>query len=54
MKYNKNADMLLLLMLFITGQREKNFKNIIFECRRSEKVKNSGVWEYFTAISTKS
>ena len=54
MEYNKNADMLLLLLFFTTSQCEKNWKNIIFECRRSEKVKNSGVWEYSTAISTES
>ena len=50
--YNKNEDTLLFLLLFTTGQREKNIeKNIICEFRRSKKVK-IGVWEYFTAIST--
>ena len=35
MKYKKNADTLLLLQLFTTGQREKNIeKNITCECRR--------------------
>ena len=41
-KHNKNADTLLLLLLFTTGQREKKYwKNIIRECRRSKKVENS-------------
>ena len=54
MKYNKNADTLLFLLLFTTGQSEKILKNIICECRQSKKVKNSEFWEYFTAISTES
>ena len=56
MKYNKNADTLLFLLLFTTGQREKILKKhySICECRRSKKVKNSGFWEYFTTISTES
>ena len=35
MKYNKNTDSRLFLLLFTTGQREKKYwKNIICECRR--------------------
>ena len=30
MKYNKNADTLLFLLLFTTGQREKNIEKILF------------------------
>ena len=53
MKYNKNVDTFLYLRLFTTGKREKKYwKNIICDCRRSKKVKNSGFWEYFLAIST--
>ena len=55
MKYNKNADTLLFLLLFTVGQREINIeKNIICECWYSKKVKNSGLWEYFSPISTES
>ena len=44
MKYNKNADTLLFLLLFTVGQREINIeKNIICECWHSKKVKNSGL-----------
>ena len=45
MERNNNADTLLFLLLFTKSQREKNLKNIICECRRSKKVKNSGLWE---------
>ena len=43
MKYKKNADTLLFLLFFTTGQREKNIekKNIICGCKFSEPVKNS-------------
>ena len=51
MKYNKNADTLLFLLLFTTTKREKN---IVCDCRRSKKVKNKGFWKYFTPISIKS
>ena len=55
MNYNKNADTLFFQLLFTTGQREKNIeKNITCKCRRSEKVRNSGFFECFTAISTES
>ena len=55
MEYNKNADTFLFLLLFTTGQREKKYcKNIIYECRRSKMVKNSGFWENFIPVSTKS
>ena len=30
MKYNKNADTLLFLLLFTTGQREKDIEKILF------------------------
>ena len=30
MKYNKNADTLLFLLLFTTGQREKNIEKTLF------------------------
>ena len=43
MKYNKNADTLLFLLLFTMGQREKIYlKNIICECKCSKKVKKAG------------
>ena len=48
---------LLFLLLFTTGQRVKRIekkKNTICERRHSKKVKNSGFWENFTAISTES
>ena len=53
-KYNKNANTLLFLLLFTTGQREKKYWTNICECRRSKKVKHSGFREYFTAVSTES
>ena len=52
MKYNKNADTLLFLLLFSESQREKKWKNISCECRRSEKVKNGRFWVQFITIST--
>ena len=54
MKYNKNADTLLFLLLFATGQRENNVKNIICAWRRYKKVKSNGLWVHFTPISTES
>ena len=54
-KYKKNTNTLLFLLLFTTGQREKkHWKKVICESRRSKKVKNSGFWEYFTAIPAES
>ena len=53
MKYNKNADALLLLLFFTTGQREKNIEKT-FLSAGAQKGENSGFWECFTAISTES
>ena len=50
-KYNKNTDILLFLtVIYYRATWKKYWKNIC-ECRQ---VKNSGGWEYFTAISTES
>ena len=55
MKHNKNADTLLFLLSFIKWQREKKYwKNILCECRRSKRGRNSGFWHYFTTVSTES
>ena len=55
MKYNKNVDILFLLLLITTGRHEKNIEKIIIcECRLSKKVKNRDFWEYFTTTSTES
>ena len=55
MKHNKNADTLLFLLSFTKWQREKKYwKNILCECRRSKRGRNSGFWHYFTTVSTES
>ena len=55
MKYNKNADTLLFLLLFTMGKREKNIEETLFVSAEAQnRVKNSSFWEYFTAISTES
>ena len=37
MKYNKNADNLLFLLLFTTGQREKNIEKTLFVSAGAQK-----------------
>ena len=37
MRYNKNADTLLFLLLFTTGQREKNTDKILFVSADAQK-----------------
>ena len=55
MKHSKSADTLLFLLLFTTDQPERNIDKTLFVKKGAQKkVKNSGFWEYFTAISTKS
>ena len=54
MKYNKNADTLLFLPLFTTGQRENYRKPLFVSAGAQKKVKNSGFWECFTGMSTES
>ena len=49
MKYNKNADTLLLLRVNVKKILKKHLWVPVLK-----KVKNSGFWEYFTAISTES
>ena len=44
MKHNKNADTFSFLLLFTTGQLEKNIEKTFCECRPSKKMKNSRFW----------
>ena len=37
-KYNKNADTLLFLLLFTTGQRERNIKKTLFVSAGAQKM----------------
>ena len=55
LKYNKNADTLLFLLLFTNGQCEKILKKIYWWVQALKKgEKQRGLREYFTAISTES
>ena len=54
MMYNKNADILLFLLLFTTGQREKNIGKTFVSAGAQKRWKNRGFGEYFTAIPTES
>ena len=53
-KYNKNADTPLFLLIFTTGELEKNLEKTLFVSAGAQKrVKNSMFQECFTTISTK-
>ena len=54
MKYNKNADTLLFYCYLLRVNVKYIYAYIVRECRCSKEVKNSGFWENFTALSTKS
>ena len=45
MKYNKNADTLLLILLFTKSQRKKKIaKTFLASAGAQKKVKNDGFW----------
>ena len=53
MKYNKNADTLLFLLLFSTSQSKKNIEKTFVNAGTQKRWKKTGgIWEYFTTIST--
>ena len=52
MKHNKNADTLSFLLLFTTGQREKNIEKNILWVQTLKKDEKQQVLDYFTTVST--